>query len=86
MSKLVAKITIKGIKRKCTSSFGNPSYWIEFATKDYRLSELGVRRGHTASNAQCGYYCTPSLEGQECRIEYHFTKKGTLIIDTMEEV
>ena len=85
MAKLVAKIVVKSIERKCTSSYGNPSYWIEFDTKDYRLNRIGVRRGHTGSNAQCGYYCSSSLEGKECWIEYHFTKKGTLIIDTMEE-
>ena len=86
MSKrLTAKVLVKSIGRKCTSSFGNPSYWVGFETKDYRLNELNVRRGHTASNAQCGYSCS-AFVGQECSIEYHFTKKGTLIIDRMEEV
>ena len=84
MAKLVAKITIKGIERKCISVYGNPSYWVDFETNDYRLNKIGVRRGHTGSNAQCGYYCTPSLENKECWIEYHFTRKGTMVLDRME--
>ena len=77
-----ANIFVEDISRKCVSSYGNPSYWVDFSTKDYRLCELNISIGYTASNAQCGYTAS-NFVGKECKIEYHFTRKGALIIDTM---
>ena len=83
MGKLMTKVMVKGVARKSISTCGNPSYWVEF----YPVSNgmLGLCRGYTASNAQCGYTVT-KLVGKEVMIEYHFTRNGTLIIDTMKEV
>ena len=81
---LTAKVFVKSTNIKCMSVNGNPSYWISFETKDYRLSELRFKRGYTASDAQCGYSAT-NFVGRMCAIEYHFTPAGNLIIDTMKE-
>ena len=79
--RLMATVLVTDVSRKCTSFYGNPSYWVEFtSTKDGRQF-----RGYTASNAQCGYIVS-DLVGKKCSIEYHFTRKGNLIIDTMKEV
>ena len=81
MSKrLMATVIVKSVERKGMSVNGNPSYWVEFYPISYWL--LGLCRGYTASNAQCGYVAT-SFVGKECTIEYHFTAKGNLVIDTM---
>ena len=86
MSKrLMAKVMVKDVIRKGISTSGNPSYWIYFRTNDSLLSEMNASKGYTASNAQCGYSAS-NFVGKECKIGYHFTRKGALIIDTMEEV
>ena len=86
MSKrLTAKVFVTNTTIKCLSKYGNPSYFISFETKDYRLNELRFKRGYTASDAQCGYSAT-NFAGRMCTIEYHFTSSGNLIIDRMEEV
>ena len=85
MSKrLMDTVIVKSVERKGMSVYGNPSYWVEFEPK-YSLSEIRDRKGYTASNAQCGYSAT-NFVGKACKIEYHYTRKGVLIIDTMEEV
>ena len=83
MGKLMTKVMVKDVVRKSISTCGNPSYWVEF----YPISNgmLGLCRGYTASNAQCGYTAS-NFVGKECKVEYHFTRNGTLIIDTMKEV
>ena len=83
MGKLMTKVMVKDVIRKSISTHGNPSYWVEFYPISYGM--LGLCRGYTASNAQCGYSAS-NFVGKECKIEYHFTKKGALIIDTMKEV
>lgn len=80
--RLMTTVIVKGVARKGISVCGNPSYWVEFEPK-YSLSELSARKGYTASNAQCGYSAS-NFVGKDCRIEYHFTRKGNLIIDTMK--
>ena len=82
--RLMATVIVKSVERKGMSVYGNPSYWVEFEPK-YSLSEIRDRKGYTASNAQCGYLVSNLLIGKECRIEYHFTRKGALIVDTMKE-
>ena len=85
MSKrLMATVIVKNVERKSISVNGNPSYWIEFEPK-YSLSELRLNKGFTASDASCGYTATNFVD-KECNIEYHFTRSGNLIIDTMKEV
>ena len=81
MSKrLTAYVFVKSTNRKCTSVHGNPSYWVEFVEKD-----SSVLKGYTASNAQCGYIAS-NLANKFCKIGYHYSKKGSIIIDTIEEV
>ena len=82
--RLMATVIVKSVERKGISVCGNPSYWVEFEPK-YSLSEIGLSKGYTASNALCGY-SAPNFVGKECKIEYHFTRNGSLIIDTMKEV
>lgn len=82
--RLMTTVIVKSVERKGMSVCGNPTYWVEFEPK-YKLSEIRDRKGHTASDSQCSY-SAPNFVGKECKIEYHFTKKGNLIIDTMEEV
>ena len=79
--RLMATVIVKSVERKGMSVCGNPSYWVEFGPK-YSRSEIGRSKGYTASNAQCSY-SAPNFVGKECKIEYHFTRKGALIIDTM---
>ena len=81
MGKLMTKVMVKDVIRKSISTCGNPSYWIKF----YPISNGILCRGYTASNAQCGYSAT-NFVGKECKIEYHFTRNGAVIIDTMKEV
>ena len=81
--RLMATVIVKSVTRKGMSVCGNPSYWVEFEPK-YSLSEIRDRKGYTASNAQCGYAISNFI-GKECKIEYHYTRKGNLIIDTMKE-
>ena len=82
MSKrLMETVIVKSVERKGISVNGNPSYWVEFEPK-YSLSEIGFSKGYTASNAQCGYSAS-NFVGKECKIEYHFTRNGAFIIDTM---
>ena len=81
MSKrLTAFVLVKSTDRKCVSKYGNPSYWVTFVTTD-----SGKLKGYTAGNAQCGYSASNFID-KLSKIEYHFTQKGALIIDTMEEV
>ena len=87
MSKrLMAKVMVQDVHRKGVSTYGNPSYWVDFRPNDGLLSEINASIGYTASNAQCGYTAS-NFVGKECKIEYHFTRKGNIIIiDTMSEV
>lgn len=82
--RLIATVIVNNVKRKGMSVNGNPSYWIEFEPK-YNLCGLKVRKGYTASDATCGYTAT-GFVGKECVIEYHFSKSGNLIINTMRGV
>ena len=82
--RLMTTVIVKNVIRKGISVCGNPSYWVEFEPK-YSLSEIRFSKGYTASDAQCGY-SAPNFVGKEAVIEYHFTRKGSLIIDTMKEV
>ena len=77
--KFNATVFVKGVDRKCTSIYGNPSYWVTFEVDDNEY------KGFTASNAQCGYGVR-DLVGKKCVIGYHYTKKGNIIIDNMKEV
>lgn len=80
----MSTVIVKNVERKGISVNGNPSYWVEFEPK-YELPKLIFSKGYTASDSSCGYSAT-NFVGKECNIEYHFTRKGALIIDTMEEV
>ena len=85
MSKrLMDTVIVKNVERKCVSVNGNPSYWVFFEPK-YSLSEINGRKGYTASDASCSYSAT-NFVNKDCKIEYHFTRNGALIIDTMKEV
>ena len=85
MSKrLMDTVIVKSVERKSISVNGNPSYWVKFEPK-YSLSEMKSNKGYTASDASCGYTAT-NFVGKDCKLEYHFTRNGALIIDTMKEV
>lgn len=75
------KVTAKviGTSYKCTSYYGNPSYWVTFETK-----EGETIHAYTANNAACGYACT-NFNGKECEITYHHTRSGSAIIDYMDK-
>ena len=78
--RLMATVIVKSVERKGMSVHGNPSYWVEFVEKD-----SSVLKGDTASNSQCGYIAS-NLANKFCKIGYHYSKKGSIIIDTIEEV
>ena len=83
MSKrFTATVFVKGTSFKCMSKHGNPSYFIEFEPEQHNL---GYNKGFTASNAQCGYSANNFVR-KMCKIEYHLSSRGTLIIDNMKEV
>lgn len=74
--KVIGKI--KGASYRNTSSYGNPSYYINFET------ETGETiKGYTAANASCGYSCTNSEFREFAYLEYHITKGGKVIIDNI---
>ena len=67
------------VNYKCTSYYGNPSYWVSFETEGGEYLT-----GYTASNAACGYGCTNFI-GKGCRIKYHTTRAGRVVIDYMSK-
>ena len=72
--------TITATEYKNTSFYGNPSRWVWFtddAGREYY--------GHTASDAACGYGVTNFLN-KRAEIVYHYTRKGTLIIEFINEI
>ena len=73
-------VLVTDVSRKCSSIYGNPSYWVTFVPKD--SSKL---KGYIASNASCGYSAS-NFVGKLCKICYHYSQKGCIIINTMEEV
>lgn len=76
------KCKLYNIDFKSLSNYGNPSYWISFSDSEGRYC-----RGYTASNSCAGYtasnykYCQVD---QIIYLAYHFTKKGTCIIDSIQ--
>ena len=80
---MAKNITIRAkvvdISYKCTSYYGNPSYWVTFETK-----EGAIIHAHTANNAACGYGCK-NYENKECEITYHYTQNNNAIIDYMRK-
>lgn len=72
--------TITATEYKNTSFYGNPSRWVWFTDSE------GVQHfGHTASNAACGYGVTNYLN-RPAEIVYHYTRRGTLIIDFIKDL
>ena len=67
-------LKIERTKRKSTSFYGNPSYWLYF--EDGRV-------GYTATNASCGYGAQ-NYEGKKARVRYHYTARGSMIIDYID--
>lgn len=77
MKKIKELVTVNGTSYKCTSYYGNPSYWVNFTNNNGE-----TLTGYTANNASCGYGCT-NFNGKKCEITYHFTRTGNIIIDYM---
>lgn len=74
------KCTLVAIKYKCTSNYGNPSYWVRF--KD---SEGNYHQGYTASNAGAGYaIANYEYHKGAIYLKYHFTRAGSCIIDSIK--
>lgn len=74
------KCHLHGFKYKCTSNYGNPSYWVTFEDEEGIL-----HRGYTASNASAGY-TVPNYYGWQgvIYLDYHFTRAGSCIIDRIK--
>lgn len=72
--------TITATSYKCTSFYGNPSHWVWFTDAEGR-----EYCGHTASDAACGYSVTNYLN-EPAEIVYHRTRKGTIIIEFINEI
>lgn len=72
--------TVTKTEYKNTSFYGNPSRWVWFTD-----SEGCEHYGHTATDAACGYGVTNFLY-RPAEIVYHHTKKGTLIIEFINEI
>lgn len=64
---------------RCNSSiYGNPRYWGEFTNKAGESIS-----GKTRSDASCGYGFL-NQKDKKRKVCYHYTKKGNVIIDTIE--
>lgn len=74
------RVFILGVKYKSTSYYGNPSYWV-YAEDD----ERNFYTGYTASNSACAYGLR-NFEKENCIIEYHYTAKGSMIIDRVKDI
>ena len=61
-------------KRNNSSVNGNPCYWLRFE------NETECITGRTASDAQCAYSALNYID-RERVVDYHYTRKGNLIID-----
>lgn len=82
MARDYEKCRLYSIEYKNHSYYGNPSYWVAFAD-----SEGNYHRGYTASNSGAGYTIQNyryAENGQTIYLDYHFTKKGTCIIDCIK--
>ena len=75
MRKFVINSFIYSVRYKCTSYYGNPSYYVTFSDEDG-----GTLYGYTASNAACGYGCS-NYVNRRAEITYHITRGGSVIID-----
>lgn len=64
---------------RCQNSiYGNPRFYGEFT------SDSGaVLAGKTASNAMCAYAFL-NQKDKKRKVNYHYTRKGNVIIDTIE--
>jgi len=80
MKKFVINSFIYSVRYKSTSYYGNPSYYVKFSTDDGKIIT-----GYTASNAACGYGCS-NYVNRRAEIVYHYTRKGTLIIEFINDI
>lgn len=71
-------VKVQATKYKSTSFYGNPSYWVLFEHNGELI------KGYTATDAACGYGCT-NYNGKLCKITYHYTRNGNVIINYMEK-
>jgi hypothetical protein len=76
------KCTLHGVEFKNCSTMGNPCYYVSFtdSTGDFH-------RGYTASNSSAGYTAANyryAENGGPIWLDYHFTKKGTCIINRIK--
>lgn len=80
---MAKKQTIIGIIHnvwgKSKSVYGRPSFFVQFAQECY---EDEIMEGQTASDAECNglFKC------KKCKITYHETKKGTIIIERIDPI
>ena len=69
---------VKDVWYRNTSYVGNNSYYVSFET------ESGVTlTGYTAPNSQLGYTCSNYEFKEFAFMQYHFTKCGKMVIDTI---
>ena len=76
MKKTHREFKILEVRRGKNSYYGNPSWFLILAD-----SKGNIYEAKTASNAAIGYVVSSSWVGQFKTLEYHFTAKGTMIID-----
>lgn len=76
-SKYYFKGFLTGYERKNLSVNGNPCYWLRVENKKECIE------GKTGSDSSAGYNCLNYPE-RERIIEYHYSRKGNLIIDRIQ--
>ena len=80
MATIISKrVKVINVTYRNTSYMGNSSYWITFET------ETDILKGYTKPNTKAGLIAD-EVNGKVTDISYHYTKKGTLIIDSISKV
>lgn len=76
---ITKRVKVTNVKYRNTSFVGNSSYWVTFETENDLL------KGYTKPNTKAGLIAD-EVNGKVIDISYHYTKKGTLIIDSISKV
>lgn len=75
MKYITTAVTITAKEFKNTSVNGNPSFYVWFEDENGNTFF-----GYTANDAACGYGVGNYIN-KRCNITFHYTRKGSLIID-----
>lgn len=66
---------------KCTSIYGNPSYWGYF--EDIETGKY--ISGYTGSNYTCGYSIQNIKPGDIAHMIFHYTRTGSVVITDLRK-